>query len=447
MTIEDMKKDFAEHPEIEALIHRQYDYYLPRWAAERRKEDTFKQIPEVDKQCIFQCILLMNITEEEIKALWEKTAYQQAETLLRDVKAGRATALDELHTLYVANVATEKALIEKKLGTLKYQKLPADKRRQIDNLRTEGKGDAVARILATYKKYGVDVDNAEQNCKLFDTLTGLFDVRSFTAEFLEANESFLPVICAAVASPRLLLPLAGSECIPNGVDALPGGWYLHHRLTVAEYKELLTHANDAKVWGQLFRRTADAIREKAKLPVLAIEERKDLILSVLENFENGHYGSAMILIFSLIEGLLWMLTKAISAKEKIFVKDKEGWVYDCESENEFQTNRIRDILERTAVKRYLDPAFIREFCQELYEERNPVLHGGQICSKEICNHVGICFLQKLFVLDYVLGRLEKLQDEQVYGMLDELYRRANSPENESFPQKILLDEPLHRIDS
>ena len=135
MTIEDMKKDFAEHPEREALIHRQYNYYLPRWAAERSKEDTFKQIPEVDKQCIFQCILLMNITEEEIKALWEKTAYQQAETLLRDVKAGRATALDELHTLYVANAATEKALIEKKLGTLKYQNLPADKRRQIDNLR------------------------------------------------------------------------------------------------------------------------------------------------------------------------------------------------------------------------------------------------------------------------------------------------------------------------
>lgn len=154
MTIEDMKKDFMEHPEREALIRRQYDYYLPRWAAERNKEDSFKQIPEVDKQCLFQCILLMNITEGEIKALWKETAYRQVEMLLRDVKAGRATALDELHALYAANVAMKKSDLEKKLSDLKYQKLPANKRRQVDNLRAEGKDDTVAYIFQRTKNTG-----------------------------------------------------------------------------------------------------------------------------------------------------------------------------------------------------------------------------------------------------------------------------------------------------
>ena len=279
-----MKKGFAKHPEREALIRRQYDYYMPRWAAERSKEDTFKQIPEVDKQCIFQCILLMNITEEEIKALCEKAAYRQVEMLLRDVKAGHATALDELHALYVANAATEKASLEKKLGDLKYQKLPANKRRQVDNLRVEGKDDKVAHIFTAYRKCGKEVEDAEKNCELFDTLTVLFDVRLFTAKFLAANDSFLPSICAAVASPRLLLPLAGLTDIPSGVDELPSNWYLYHSLAVAEYKELLSRAGDVKVWGELFQRTVDAIWEKAQLPIPTIEERKDLIVSVLENF-------------------------------------------------------------------------------------------------------------------------------------------------------------------
>lgn len=143
----------------------------------------------------------------------------------------------------------------------------------------------------------------------------------------------------------------------------------------------------------------------------------------------------MLLVFSLIKGLLWMFANAVGAKETVFIKDKKGWVYDCEQEDEFQTNRIRDILERTAVKRYLNPVFVEEFCRELYEERNPVLHGGQDCNKEICNHVEVCFLKKLFVLDYVLGKLEKLQEEQVYSMLDALFQQANSPENESFPNE------------
>ena len=115
-------------------------------------------------------------------------------------------------------------------------------------------------------------------------MTVLFDVRLFTAKFLAANDSFLPSICAAVASPRLPLPLAGLTDIPSGVDELPSNWYLYHSLAVAEYKELLSRAGDVKVWGELFQRTVDAIWEKAQLPIPTIEERKDLIVSVLENF-------------------------------------------------------------------------------------------------------------------------------------------------------------------
>ncbi|MBD5486019.1 MAG: hypothetical protein HDR18_10985 [Lachnospiraceae bacterium] len=134
------------------------------------------------------------------------------------------------------------------------------------------------------------------------------------------------------------------------------------------------------------------------------------------NFQNKQYDSAMIIEFSVIEGLLWELSFEINKTEKVFVNNVSV-MYDFKKEEEFQSTRIRDVIERTAVKKYLDQEFIKEFCEELYEERNPVLHGNCVCHYE-CKNQGVCFIQKLFVLDYLLNTIEEVYQNNLFDILD-----------------------------
>ena len=417
MTIEDMLKNFAEHPALQALVERQLDYYLPKWAEEKKKEELLNTVEDEEKQFLMQCILLMNLTGAEIEEARKDAAYQKAEALLADIMEGDSAAQDALCALYDANVARERARREKELDALRYKGLPASKRAQVDALRDKGEETAAARILTQHKGYGQAVKRAEESSALFDMMMELFNVRAFTAALLKANSHLLPELCAAVAAPHFLAPPSRT----GGEDALPGEWYLHRTLTVQEYKELLARVQDQETWHTLLYRTVQAIREKAELPLLPIMERKELILNLLENFERKQYSSVMVLVFPLIEGLLWALAQEIGAVETVFIQG-DGWqVYDCRKKEPFQTNRIRDIVERTAVSRHLDPGFIEKFCGELYEERNPVLHGRQICNQEICKNLGMCLLQKFFVLEYVMDTLEKVARKRLYDGLDQIY--------------------------
>lgn len=437
MTIEEMKKEFAEHPEREELIRRQLAYYFPLWLQEKHKEKMIEQIPETDKRFLLQCILLMNITGQDLEALRESEAYREAERLLAAVAEGDGAAPARLKKLYDANWAREKAAYEKQLAELKYRGLPADKRSQVDALRAQGKEAVAARIFAEYKKYGKSVKEAEESCALFETLAGIFDVRLFTAEALRMNQEHLPRICAAVASPRLLMPLSCPEKLYEDGDALPGNWYLHRRLTVAEYRTLVANISVQGSWNGLFQDTVDRILGKTALPLPSITERKNLIWGVIDDFQNKRYGSAMIVLFSLIEGLLWALAVEVGKEELLFVEGSvKGLVYDCKKRKSFQARGIRDILERTAVNRYLDPAFIEEFCGELYEERNPVLHGNQICGDGSCAQLGMCFLKKLFVLDYVMETLESVQRKRIFAGIDALDRQKGGAMLRAFEKSM-----------
>ena len=72
------------------------------------------------------------------------------------------------------------------------------------------------------------------------------------------------------------------------------------------------------------------------------------------------------------------------------------------------------------MNKYLDQDFIAEFCNELYEERNPVLHGNMVCSED-CKDFAVCFIKKLFVLDYVMEVFVEVQKNIIFKNWDEMF--------------------------
>lgn len=417
-TIEEINIYIEENPEQKKIAESQLMYFFPKWIEGKMKEKTVNNLPEDDKKFMFQCILLGNITEKEIQQGMLSDNFRQTKKLLNDFINGHDEAIDQLHEIYIGNVNKIKSEYEQKISDLKYICLPKAKRKQVDQLRGKGLNDKVKVIIDNYDKYEEKVAKVETGYSIFCRLTELFDIYQFNAKALNMNKNLISTLTFALTSPSFLMP-AYVDVILNQKEELPSSWYLYRKLTVPEYKNLLSKENNPQTWNYLLNLVGNSILEKASIPILPIIKRKELLNSIMTNFQNKHYDSALIIAFSVIEGLLWELSIEVNKKEKVFVNNIST-MYDCKKGEEFQSTRIRDVVERTVVKNYLDKEFIKEFCEEVYEERNPVLHGNWICHYE-CKNQGVCFIQKLFVLDYLLNTIEEVYQKNIFDMWDKLF--------------------------
>ena len=129
----------------------------------------------------------------------------------------------------------------------------------------------------------------------------------------------------------------------------------------------------------------------------------------------------MYSLYAPIEGLLWDLAAVVHKEKQIFdntTKDQKHFV-DIETGDVFESTRIRDVLERTALSEYVDIAFIRDFCDDIYEERNPILHGRKVCFSN-CDRNNICLMQKLMALEYLLDILTSTVEKQIFAQFDNM---------------------------
>ena len=418
LTREEMEKNLAENPEMKEILNKQLAYFFPKWLGEKNKIKMLSHVPENDMNFLFQCILLQNITKQEIDQVQQSENYLKLNQLLVSVANGNQDALQEVYQIYISNVNKVKRVYERKIMDLKYSQLPRKKRDQIDKLKAKEQNDTVKTIIETYNKYDEKVKKIEDGYSVFVKLTEQFDVFQFSTKALQLNPSLLYSLPYAVSYPEFLMPVYVNELLEQK-EELPSNWYLFRKLTISEYKMLIDKNNNQKTWNDLFNMAGNSVLDKADIPILPIIKRKKLLKSIIFNFENKYYDSALIIMFSVIEGLLWDLSIEINKKEQVFMGPEE--LYDCNKKEQFQSSRIRDVIERTAVNHYLDKEFIREFCDELYEERNPVLHGNCICSHNKCEQQGICFIKKLFVLDYLIDTLEEIYQKNLFDEWDKAF--------------------------
>lgn len=418
LTKEDMEKDLVENPEMKEILNKQLAYFFPKWLGEKNKIKMLGHVPESDMNFLFQCILLQNITEKEIKQTQQSENCLKINQLLTGVMNGNHDALKEVHQIYITNVNKIKSDYERKIMNLKYNQLPKKKREQIDELKAKEQNDTVKTIVETYNKYDEKIRKIEDGYSIFVKLTEQFDIFQFSAKALQLNPSLLCSLPYAVSFPEFLMPVYVDELLDRK-EELPSNWYLYRKLTISEYKMLSDRNNNQTTWNHLFNMAGNSVLNKADIPILPIIKRKELLKSIIFNFENKYYDSALIIMFSVIEGLLWDLSIEINKKEQIFMGPSE--MYDCNKKEQFQSTRIRDVIERTAVNHYLDKAFIKEFCEELYEERNPVLHGNCVCSHNKCGQQGICFIKKLFVVDYLIDTLEEIYQKNLFDEWDNAF--------------------------
>ena len=121
-------------------------------------------------------------------------------------------------------------------------------------------------------------------------------------------------------------------------------------------------------------------------------ERKRFIEQIIENHKTGRYASAINLIFPLIESFFWIFAAYIHKHKKQIIfknlrlnsfwdfnkRSLKNLVLVSTSGKEMKDPKIRDLISRTHLKNYLYEELVEYYVEELFEERNPILHGNSI---------------------------------------------------------------------
>lgn len=381
-------------------------YFLPIWLENKVKEKTVNSLVEEDRRYLFQIILLMSFTDRgESGLLSDKKRLIQSDVavIVDAIKNGDSGKISDLIAIFEKNVQVVNEVFVNQIEEYKLKHLNKEKKKQVGILqKREGKEEVIKEILNNFYKNDKKVKILHDSVEQFNKNVELIDLSIYTPWVLQINERLIPMIVSLISDPSCLLP-QNAVNILRGVD-VPNEWYAYRILTIGEYRELCENLSDPEQWNYIVGKVCADIKDKLSVPIEPIKKRKQVITEILDSLADRRFEISRISMYAEIEGLLWDLSIEVHRTDSIFDEnDETGKSFLEISKNEvFETTRIRDVLERTALKNHVDIQFIRDFCDCIYEERNPILHGRQNCFAE-CKKNWICLIQKLMALEYVMG--------------------------------------------
>lgn len=405
-------------PEQTRLMELQLKWFVYKWLDEKRKKSFVENLPKEDRDFLTQVIFLPQVTEERRSFLSDKTEFNKIKDTLIKVKNGNDSLINEVIKTYESNLKNVEYNYEEKIQKYKLDKLPKPKRIQAGNLLKSDLKEKLQILLDDY--YSKHPDIIERIDKYYNTFlyhVSILDFKNFLPKISSLNEEIIESIANVVYDPSCLV-IPELDMILDNREEIPSQWYFSRRMTISDYRDFCRKITNEDIWKKQYLYAKNSIEKNMEAPIIPVMNRKMIIRELLDNISDKRLNSAMIVLFSLIEGLLWDFSNEVNQIEKVFVK--EGRIYDCINNCEFESTRIRDVLQRSAVRKYLDDNFLHEFCYELYEERNLVLHGNIICFGN-CENNFLCIMQKIFVLDYILNGIIEVYEKRLFEKFDEIF--------------------------
>jgi len=125
----------------------------------------------------------------------------------------------------------------------------------------------------------------------------------------------------------------------------------------------------------------------------------------------------MYTILPILEGILWNYSVYLDAigEAEIYVKGTNSNEVITTDGNIHPDPTVGLLMRHSAFKDFFDQEFIEYFCNELYNERNPILHGRLFNFATIENAA-----RKLATLEYLLILMRRLVEEKIISKFDEV---------------------------
>ena len=404
-----------------AFIQEELEYYFPLWIGEKQKENFVKALHRADLDIIIGMIQINSISQNAIDKVKGDSLYCNALQIIESIIHEEDQSVENAVAFYDQRLDALVAMYETQIEQYSIAKLPKKKKKQVLALKSIGNATIAKQVLedainsagfkwieqiAELKRY-LDRMKSDSN----------FDIRLFSPAGIKVNPSSKRKVAYALSYPDFNIRFLINKILSNETE-LPFDWYLRRNLSISEYERVINGMgeNYQRFAKEQYDFACARIFKNASIPEPGIRKRKNLITEMIFLLSNGQTESARIISFVLIEGLLWEIVYTIDKKERFILSD--DYKFSNLSGAEIQSNRIRDIVKQTVVSKYIDNDFVKHFCEELYVERNPVLHGSTQCYS--CENAGVCLFGKMLVLDYLLEKLIGLHKNNLFAAWDEM---------------------------
>jgi hypothetical protein len=395
-----IKKKLDEEEKWKIILEQcEKDPLVKKMVANAFKKQKIKKelLPNKDLvEILISVALLINfVSDIEAKHYFKDPEYNE---IYKKVKKSflSNTIGSELITLYNANIAPVIKRInyfirkyERKIYGKKYSEIQtlkksdrSDKDKIIRSIKKSHSNDPL------YKKI-ISLELEKEQLRKFPYSTE--DIKSPIT--VSGDPSFLQKYYALkIFKPELFVILYIYE---KKYDKFPFKWLSH--LSTPQYRFLYDAFKKGKFQEDfiLYEVNADGffdefLKNSQLLPFFM--ERKRFIEQIIENHRAGRYASAINLILPLIESFFWVFAAYIHKhkKQRIFkrLRLKSFWDFDkrtfknlvliSTSGNEMKKPKIRDLISKTHLKNYLPEEVVEYYVKELFEERNPILHGNSV---------------------------------------------------------------------
>lgn len=169
--------------------------------------------------------------------------------------------------------------------------------------------------------------------------------------------------------------------------------------------------------------------ETQKVPFF--QERGDIIEEIVDNYRDERFASVINLILPQIESFVWIYAAYLQEhkNEEILLnanfnhfwrfnpRDHDNLSLKNTEGNEMESPSVKDLISETVVQDYLNEDMVEYFVDELFVERNPILHGNvSDYHSKIEASKKIVFFNNL--LDRVTGEITEDLAEQVEDAVD-----------------------------
>jgi len=410
-----IKKTLKKWPEIE--FHRKA---LKEVTFEKQKEKMIDNLSEGALESLNLARIIMSyISNGQIHLAMEDKSYQEVLNLTRKAKRSKLR-LDELKVLYDKNRNKSVKIINRKVKSLEQEYFGTcygaiqnvtnssrkDKEIILERIYNGclAKGDReLLRLISRLKR---DIRSLEDN-SLFEPERAikirsndkLFTKRIALAIYRPHCLSYSYILCDVKFSNILIELFFDNLPIVNIIDIFLA------QESGDDMSEIFVDKYKSKSG---FKEIKDLIESEYLCRPFSqiIDQNKQPLYEILSCYHKKLLYPASCALLSAIEGIIWSFAEFLDTiSTKIFSYNDQHEIksiVNADNGSENPNVTIGTLLNISHINRVLNKDFIKYFCNELYGERNDILHGGSY---------GAITLQKtsekIAVLEYVLEEINK----------------------------------------
>ncbi|WP_183562525.1 hypothetical protein [Mucilaginibacter sp. SP1R1] len=410
---------------------------LNQYLRDKQKHKAIKKIDKEDVSLIAMVSMATSYSEhEDVSTL--NSSFEECFELLKAARDG-VISLKEVEGKFEQNKAVVISLLEKDRASLLSEILD-EKFEQYQAISLDPtKIEIAARMRSVAFSLKKNIDKARRydlTAEVIKTVKSKFFEISLNLLKTKVNDSSdLILLCvASIIENPIRLSIHNIE-LDLEWEKFPLKWY-SYKFTVTDSRKYFKLYK----WGEsldffierYIEHHLETINKQFKDHFFhRLKIMDQMVNDTVSCYKNELFSSCLCTILPLIEGALWAFADYYNFIEKNLFTEIDGKKHIRLLNGKLAKDyTIGDLLKRTVLSEFFDDNFISYFCDELYNERNPILHG-----KEVEGFCKINAAKKLLTFDFLSDRMEMYFKEVNERQMDMLL-------GETILNKLLAGEPM-----